>query len=172
MGKGQLENQGRRQVRWEARVVRHLLEFYGLEGKAADLMRECEERTGEPRLQFCWFLKYYPTFPVRLVPLKIDYLHEMTFADLFGRFTATRLYKAFEAAVEIVADDSVPYGLVFEWLHVDGMMIIHNHQGRRRRHSCTRIIRRVGAGKDCPGQVVMVEGFRPFLQSLPWKPGQ
>jgi len=153
-----------KQQRWEHRVVTKILEHCGLSDQAWPLARVAYERTGLWWLSFAILDAVYP-IPAWLVCRKVPWVHRISIADLQRRFTKTRLFRAFANAE---ADASAAYrdgrvGLVFEWVGVWPMAVIHNCASAI--PTDEPAIVRSWPNVE-PPQVVAIQSFDSFLRTL------
>lgn len=111
---------------YEERVVKKILAKAGLESIARELALQAKDLTGKARVSVAGFRAMYPSFPIWLEARKIGNMHEVTFKELFGKFTSTRVYKTWSELRDQAPEDK-PFGLIFDWPSVPGtQMIIHN----------------------------------------------
>lgn len=169
------ESEALRQQRYEESVLRKVLKRFGLAHEVNVIKRRCEERTGQFKLIFHWFLDAHETFPVYLFTRKIPYMHKITQVDLYRRFTSCPFFKAYDEAVDMLpATWGKPAGLVFDWPapgqaeSSQGLatMIVHNRE-LSHDYPYTRFTRRIMTD---PPQSVHVERFADFLEGLAWVP--
>lgn len=156
------------QRRWEHRVVGTMLKHYGLLRQASSMAAEIRERTGQGRLTFEIFRQFHPSFPTWLTAEKVPYVHQITMSDFIKGFKKTKLFKAYvdsETNSPEWVYEGGHHGLVFEWLHVCPMMILHNNY-RSMRESETVIFHPI----KLHDQLMAIQSFTSFLDTLPWSP--
>jgi hypothetical protein len=108
---------------YEAGIVKKILGRAGLAASEARLRQRCRDVTGCPDLTLAWFKQEYPDFPVNLVARKLPWVHTMDLPMFFLSFTKTKLWSAWQEAMEHEGEESV--GLVFPFPKV-GDLILHN----------------------------------------------
>lgn len=125
---------------YEARMVNHVLSFFGLDkGVAKSIKARCEEVTGKSELTFYWFHEVVRGFPIKFgtkrLPAKA--VADMTDENVDRRFTTTWHYKAYvDLQAESGLEESDWLGLIFPWPG-RGDCVMHNchhletHGGRR-----------------------------------------
>jgi len=112
-------------------VVKLLLKRYRIskEHRLA-MLEESERRFGTRHLSLDLFLKFFPTFPMVLQCVYIwQIAKRISIADLFGNFGRTPLVQFYEEFYKTAVEDtdSRSFGLVFNWPHVRGGLVLHNH---------------------------------------------
>lgn len=154
--------------RWEHRVVKKLLQYFGRTEHAASMTREAKARTGVAGLTFAAFKQRFPTFPMWLTCRKIPFVHEMTFQEA-AKFKKCRVFKAFEKAESEAPEpyQEGRFGLVFEWLHVWPMAIIHNDYQTPRLEALSLTY---PFPHTDPPQLFALQSFDTYLASLLWSP--
>lgn len=80
-----------KQLTFQERIVKRLLNYANVPYHLPTLRREAEERTGYPDLGFRWFNDAYPAFPVVLLSEKMTRTHTATLGDLYGKSRFTKL---------------------------------------------------------------------------------
>lgn len=155
------------QRRWEHRIVAKTLEHFGRPQLAKPIMDEMERSHDYRALSFAGLKSMISAFPAWLVCRKVPRVHQLTVEDCVKKFPKTNLFKAFEEAESIVPDrhQGMPYGLVFEWLHVWPTAIIHNFY-HATQNGGTTILHYSAKTKER----VAVQSFDAFLDSLPGFP--
>lgn len=160
-----------KQRRWEHRVVGRLLKQFGLLSLSPTMCDMARERCGLRRLTVEAFLHFAPDFPVWLVARKLDNLHRMPL-ETFSRkgFLKSKIYKAYRLAEEDSADVHLAEGkggrlaLVFEWLHFEPALVVHNYYHAVEGGECVFRV-------DAPnGERLALQPLDVFLSSLPWSP--
>jgi hypothetical protein len=155
------------QRRWEHKIVGTILKHFGLVAEATEMAKMVREKTGLACLTFDVFYHHYPSFPLWLAARKIPYVHETTMSDFIKGFTKTKMYRAFTDCESEIPDwrDEDRSGLVFEWLHVWPLAIIHNcYRGLKDQETV------VFHHFPVTEQLVSVQSFSSFLNALAWTP--
>lgn len=154
--------------RWEHKVVGQLLRYYHLENLAPAMSNLSRERTGIRRLTMEAFRLEQPSFPLWLTAQFVPHVHKVTIQHVVKDLTKTNLFRAFAASEETVPDTyrSLQVGLVFPWLKVWPMAIIHDC-GHRLMSPGAAIFVRFAGNED---QLLAIQSFDSFLASLPWLP--
>jgi hypothetical protein len=116
---------------FDARITQLLVKRYRI-GKQHRLamLKEAERRFDNRRLSLVLFLDFFPTFPMVLCSQYIYRIKDkITIADLFGDFAKTLLVNSYNEWYRMLMEDedSKPFGLVFNWPHVAGSLVLHNH---------------------------------------------
>lgn len=161
-----------RQQHYEETIIKRILRDAGAAPSNWGIaVNECKERTGLTYLNFEWFRERYPRFPVHLLPQKVPKAHRTSLIDLFKRFTATRVFTAFQELVLFHGEDVTKnnVGIVFE-LGELGACVLHNFprfdhlssDDTSRGDHGTRIVRPVGL----PVVVYVVEQLPSLLDGI------
>jgi hypothetical protein len=160
------------QAAYEERIIRKILVRLKLDKEIGKLGGRAKEKTGRGRLTFEWFYEEYPSFPAYVGIRKIPFAHQVTMKDLFGKFTSTPMFKAWEEFRDEAPVEDKPIGLVFDWPGVQGtQMVIHNwdrnvswFDGK------LRFVQSIGRANP---QLIIVEQLEPFLVRAEecWIPG-
>ena len=137
----------KKQETFEEVVIKKILAYFNISDRIATLKQACREITGNANLNWDWFAEAYSTFPVRILPRSIPYVHQVSVSDLFNRFTKTIVFSYFEKAIEIFninpAEESV--AMVFNWPKIGFSMAFHNYVSDHD-ISETRFIRKLNFG--------------------------
>lgn len=127
------ETAAEKQLRWEASVVKKILQVGGAPNVFAALQREARDTTGNDQVYFSNFLEQYPKFPLWLHCAKIPYVFATSGGELLDQ-TKTRKSKIWLTYLEAqecadgLNSGGRDVGLVFEWLHSGGQhKILHPH---------------------------------------------
>lgn len=164
------EKDAERQENYEAKFVLRFFQEAGVRLGRGVLEAQAKADTGESQLTFAWFRSRYPQFPVVLYAEKLRYVHEVTIADLFLRFTKLKFLTVFEEKVRADGLDlrTRNAGLIFEWPGI-GTVVLHN----LRRNSQignddsfydggTLVVRSVGA----PPITYVIETLKTFIPAV------
>ncbi len=114
-----------KQVRCEDRMVRFLLSRLKASALAKDLRIKAKAVTGVDNLTFAMFSEEFSDFPVSMGARDIPYLHQLTFTDLWKRFTKTNIFVAYQNLQDELEHTDRPCALFFNWPQVGGL-VLHN----------------------------------------------
>jgi len=160
-----------RQIRWEENVVKKILKFYKLEAWEKKLRQECHDRTGERRLQFCWFFEEFQTFPVWLYMEKISFAWDIRFSELVGKGLKHNIYEKWEEALDAAPDERERgAGFVFEMLQTGGRSrtwIVHDQWQPAVRITYQYVIQNPAVANP---RTYVLDDFYSFLENLRWDP--
>ena len=122
-----LDFETKRKFDFEEHLVKTLLKHYGIGGMKHDLLRRCEELTGNKRLTLGLFLAQFPSFPSFLHPSQPAQLDkDCTIRRLMGGVSKTRLWAAWEKAQEFRPASRKPMALLVRWPRSSYTMAFHN----------------------------------------------
>jgi len=127
---------------FEQQVVCKLLRAGNLVGDIKSYVDEHQRVWNTPQLSLMWFHARYPEFPVRLVAVLFAE-QPPDWPEMFHRFTATSLFRAYRRACEKAAvnDRQDALGVVF---NMDGVtFVLHNYEPASELPG-RRFIRRLG----------------------------
>ena len=158
-----------KQERWEHKVVGLILDHFGLRRFAPDLAARARGETGRRRLAFHHFKQQFSSFPLWLACRKLPDVRTLTTRTFTREWEGSLLHKTFVLAE---ADSPPAYwegrlGLVFEWLHNWPVAILHN-DFRPGESAGWSFVWQVP--NTDPMQVMAVQPFDAFLDSLRWRP--
>lgn len=161
------ETKAAKQRRWEHRVVGLILSHYNLLRHAPEMTALTKDQLGHARLTFEAFRYFQPSFPIWLSAMKVPNVHKTTLEEFARGFTKTDLYDKFSLAE---ADTPEVFhggrtGLVFEWLKVFPVAIIHNHY-----HAISRQELVLFYHFPKLDQLMAIQSLGSFLDALPWTP--
>ena len=116
---------------YDEKTVRMLLKRYRISDEHKFAMwKESDRRLGTKRLTLELFLEFFPTFPMILRTERFSRItKKVSVADLFAEFGKTILVRMYETNYKhcVPNINPKPFGLVFDWPHVRGGLVIHNH---------------------------------------------
>jgi hypothetical protein len=112
---------------YESRMVKRLLDHFGLRTAESDIRRRSQDLTDRYDLTFAAFMEHFPSFPVYLGMAFIPYVRQTELLDLFKRPTSTKIYQAYRDFRLSQPDDSPTQtgGLIFHWSGL-GDMVCHD----------------------------------------------
>jgi hypothetical protein len=161
--------QAKKAQAYDERIIKFLITRLGLEEHIQEIRQQVKEVTGTPGLNREIFKDYFPSFPVNILPVRIPYLHQVTIADLYKRFTKTPVGKAIsEYALDYIAE-SLHFALVFNWPDI-GVMCLHNYYTYLGVCSDTCLVRRIQF--EDTGVFLVLEKFTALIDLIKerWQP--
>lgn len=159
-----------RQESYESKFVLRFFQEAGVRLGRSVLEAQAKADTGESKLTFAWFRTRFPQFPVVLYAERLRYVHELTVADLFSRFTKLKFVTVFDEKVRADGIDlrTRNAGLIFEWPGL-GSVVLHNLRRNSQigndntfHDGGTLIVRSVGA----PPITYVLESLKTFIPAI------